>query len=327
MKNIKAKILSLVRDGDVLAKAICLLLAVILWVLVASSKTETVKYRIPITPVNLSPQLSVSGMSEKFATVLLEGKGDELRSISPKSIKVTVNLENVVIGEAKSYPVVMEKQQIPDEISVSLGTREIMLTVERKEEKWVKVIPVLTGRVQHGKMVVDKMAIPDRVKISGLRSLINDIETVETDDVSVENESGDIQRQVGLRRDDKLRDVTFFEKFVTVKVFIADMKDFTVLTAPLGIRYGARDFDYEIKDTEVEVYVRQKNYPALNVDDLDVFVDVGKVNLKKIFEDNGMHLVYRELPVTVIGKNINAADIISFMPRKVLVKIARKQNP
>lgn len=327
MKEIKAKIISLFRDGDFLAKAVCLLLAVILWALIASSKTETLKYRIPISMKNLSPQLTVSGMSEKFATVLLEGKGEELRSVSPKSIKVSVNLENVVIGEAKSYQIAMEKQQIPDEISVSLVTREIMLTVERREEKWVKVVPVLAGRVQHGKMVVDRMAIPDRVKISGLRSLINDIESVETEDVSVENETGDIQRQVGLRRDDKLKEVTLYEKTVTVKVFIADMKDFTVITVPLAVRNGAREYEYEIKDAEVEVYVRQKNYPSLGDDDVDVFVDVGKVNLRKIFQDNGMHVVYRELPVTVIGKKINMADIISFMPRKVLVKIARKENP
>src|SRR4030042_2373691 len=247
---IQEKIVSVLREKDFLAKAVCLLLAVILWAFIVSGRTENLRFKIPITAKNVPFQLAVSKMSERYATILIEGRKEHLKEVSVKNIKAVVNLKNALAGEPQDSPIQLEKQQVPEDVSISLVNSEVTVTLERMEEKWVMVVPNIVGTVQKGKIVIDKIVIPDRVKISGPKSVINDVESIETDDVSVQNEAGDLQLQVALKKD-KSGDVTCDEISVTVKVVIADLKDLVTITVPAEIQNINRDYEDEIKDMEI----------------------------------------------------------------------------
>jgi hypothetical protein len=325
MTNIQEKILSVMRERDYLAKMVCLLLAVILWAFIVTGKTEKLRYKVPIMVKNLPSTLAVSGMSDKYATVVLEGRKDDLKNVNIKVIRAAVNLEDAVAGETKVYQMQVEKQQVPEDVSVSLSNGEVSVTIEKKEEKWIRVVPVITGSVPAGKIVIDRIVIPERVKISGPKSVISDIESVDTEDVTIDNETGDIHRQVGLRKE-KYNDVAFSEKIFTVKVAITEMKDLAVVIAPVGVRNGAAGYEYELRDRDVEVYIRLKNNRKVSSDDVEAFVDAGRLNMNGLFGNDDRQSVVRELPVVVRGRNVNAADIVSVLPKKALVKIAKKQN-
>ncbi|OHD68715.1 MAG: hypothetical protein A2W19_12955 [Spirochaetes bacterium RBG_16_49_21] len=324
MKGFADKVKKLTAGRDFLAKLICLALAGAMWALVSSSKVETLKFKIPIMLKNLPPNLTVSNMSERFATVIFEGRNDDLKSPMLKSVKAVVNLENVYPGKPRYYPVEIEKQEIPEEIVVSTLTREVLLTVERKEDKWIEVIPSVTGRVPAGAIIIDKIVVPERVKVSGPRSVINEIQSVETEDVPVDNEIVEFERQVGIRKDDRLKDLTFGDTVFTVKVVIVDAKDIIALSCPLRIRGAVKEYGYEMKGSPVEVYVRSKANRAVTAADLDAFIDVGDMNVKKLFENEKVPAVWRELPIIVAGKNAVIADIVSYLPKKVWIKISRK---
>lgn len=308
-----------------MAKGICLLLAVILWAFIMTGKTEKLRYKVPIVTRNLPANLAVTGLSGRYAMVLLEGRKDELKSVNIKNIKATVNMEKAEIGDSKAYPIQVEKLQVPEDVSISVVEPEVILTVEKKEDKWVRVVPAITGTAPKGKIIVDKTVLPERVRISGPKSVINDIESVDTEGVSVENETGELQRQVGLMKE-RYKDVTFNEKKFMVRVLITDLKDLVMVTAPVSIRNGAKEYEYEIRDREVEVYIRSKNNRPVAPGDLEAYVDAARVNLKALFEAERKDTVLKELPVAITGKNINIADIISVMPKKVLVRITRRQN-
>jgi hypothetical protein len=74
------------------------------------------------------------------------------------------------------------------------------------------------------------------------------------------------------------------------------------------------------------VYVRSKNYKSLTSTDIDAFVDASKLNIRKTFEEGKILSLTRSMPVAAVGININTADIVSIKPKKVLIKIMRKQN-
>ncbi len=325
MKIVKERIEFVVRERDFLAKGVCLLLAVILWAFIISGKTERLRYKVPLVTKNLPANLAVSGLSGRHTLVILEGKKDELKSFNIKNIKAIVNMEKAEIGDKKSYPIQVEKLDVPEDVSISLVDPEAALTVEKKEDKWIKVIPNITGTIPKGKIIIDKLVIPERVKISGPKSIINDMEMIETEGVSVENETSDLQRQASLEKD-RYKDVTFGEKIFTVKVLITDIRDLTVVTVPVSVRNGAKEYEYEIRDHEVEVYVRTRNNAAVRPGDVEAYVDAGRVNAKALFDYEGKDTVVKDLPIIIMGKNVNAADIISIMPKKVLVRITHKQN-
>jgi len=219
----------------------------------------------------------------------------------------------------------VEKQEVPEDISISLVDREVTLTIEKKEFKWVRVVPVITGEVGKGKIIIDKQVVPEQVMISGPRSVINDIDTIDTEEVSVENETGEIKRQVGLNAE-KYKDVSFSEKNFTVRVLVTDLKDLEVITVPVGVKNAPREYEYEVKDREVEVYIRLAEKQSVAPGDVEAFIDAGKVNARLLLAKEQKDTVVKDLPVVVAGRNINTTDIISVMPKKVLVKITHKQN-
>jgi hypothetical protein len=325
MKMLKERLFSAIRDKDYMAKGTCLLLAVILWAFIINGKTEILRYKIPIVVKNLPSQLAVSGMSDKYASIEIEGRKDELKSVNVKNIRAAVNLENAAIGGPRGYEIAVEKHQVPEDVSISLVRGEVEITVEKKEERWVRVRPAVTGSVRRGKVILDKQVIPERVKVAGPKSLISGIESVDTEAVSVEGAAGEVQRQVGLKKG-PVKDITFSESVFTVKVLVADLKDLVAVTVPVAIINGARDYQYEIRDNEVEVYVRAKNGVAPTAEDIDAYVDAAKLNLKAVIVEDPKEPIYRDLPVAVSAKNISPADIVSIMPKRALIRIVKKQH-
>lgn len=324
MKDLKGKIASAIREKDFLAKGICLLLAVILWAFIVSAKTETHRFKVPIVVKNLPSDLVVAGMSNRFATIELEGRVDELKSVNIKAIKAMIDMADAKIGDPQNYQILIEKQ-IPEDISVSTVNSEVAVTVEKKEEKWIAVVPIIVGEVQKGKVIIDKTVTPERVMISGPKSVVNGVEFVETEDVSVDNELSDIQRKVGLKTD-KYKDIVFSEDTFTVKVSVTDLKDLALVNAPIKVRNGNKDYNYEIKDHYVAVYVRLRNNLSVATDDVEAYIDLGKINVKKLIGNDEKISAIRDLQIVVRGIKITPADIISIMPKKTQVKISKKAN-
>ncbi|MBP6993046.1 MAG: hypothetical protein KBC90_16135, partial [Spirochaetes bacterium] len=271
VRRIVNKIASEAKKRDYLARSICLLLAVILWAYIAAGKTDTLRFRMPIVPRNVPSQLAVSDMSDRYAVLVVEGRKEHLKSINMKNIRAYVNLDNAVIG-SKEYPIRLEKQQVPEEVTLSLASREVTVTTEKKTERWVRVVPVIEGSVRKGKIMIDRMVFPERVRITGPKSIIDSIDSLDTEEVSVDNEAADLHRQVGLRHE-RLADISLSEKVFTVKVTITDLKDLVMVTLPVSILNGSKDFDYELRDREAEVYIRAKNNLVVAADQVEASVD------------------------------------------------------
>ena len=322
MNSVKERIVSAIREKDFLAKGVCLLLAVILWAFIVSAKTETQRFKVPIMVKNLPSDLAVASMSDRVATIVLEGRKEELKSVNIKTIKAMIDLSDAKIGDPKTYQIQIEKQ-IPEDISISPVNSDVIVSVDQKEDKWIAVVPSIVGTVEKGKIIIDKTVVPERVMISGPKSIIADIESVNTEDVSVDNESSDIQRKAELKTE-KNKDIAFSENTVTVKVTITDLKDLAVVNAPVKVRNGNRDYSYEIKDHDVAVYVRLRNNLAVATDDVEAFIDMGRINVKKLFGNNEKISAIQEMPIVVRGIKITMADIISIMPKKTQIKISKK---
>jgi hypothetical protein len=322
MNDWKGKIASAIRDKDFLAKGVCLLLAVILWAFIVQAKTETQRFKIPIAVKNLPSDLAVAGMSERFVTIVVEGPRDEIKNVNIKSIKAMIDLEDAKVGDPQTYKLQIEKQ-IPEDISISPLNGEVAVTVEKKEEKWITVVPAIVGTVQKGKIIIDKTVVPERVMISGPKSIVADVESIETEDVSVDNESSEVQRKTGLKTE-KYKDITFSENTFTVRVTITDLKDLAVVNAPIRVKNGNKDYDYETRDHYVAVYVRLRNNLAVATDDVEAYIDAGRLNVKKLFGNDERIPPAQEIPIAVRGIKITMADIISIMPKKTQVKISKK---
>ena len=289
-----------------------------------SRKTEILRYQMPIVPGTSRPPRGFE-VSDKFASIEIEGKKDELKNVNVKNIKASVSLEKAAIGGPGRFEIVVEKNQVPEDVAISLVRGDVEITVEKKEERWIRVRPIVTGTVRKGKVILDKQVIPERVKISGPRSLVVNIESIDTEDVSLENAAVETSRQVGLKKNE-YQDIAFSEKLFTVKVLVADLKDLVAVTVPIAIVNGDREYQYEARDQEVEVYVRARNAVTVTPEDIDAYVDAGKLNLKAVPEEDRDGPLYRDLPVVVNANDIGPAEIVSIMPKRALLRIVKKKQ-
>ena len=276
------KIVAASRKRDFLAKGVCLLLAVILWAFIISGKTETLRYKVPIVTRNLPANLAVSDMSGRYTVLVLEGRKDELKSVNIKNIKANVNMENAVIED--------EGLPDPDGKAAGAGGRgaypwsgDVTLTVENKGGE------VDQGRPNHHRVRAEgkdhrrqAWSFPERVKISGPKSHQRFIESIETEEVSVENETADLQRQVGPKKE-RLKDITFSEKIFTVKVAITDMRDLAVVTVPVGPERRQGVSITSCGTARSRSMSGRKTTARLAADEVEAFVDAGKLNSKALF--------------------------------------------
>ncbi|MBN1497897.1 MAG: YbbR-like domain-containing protein [Spirochaetes bacterium] len=325
METLKQKVYAAIREKDFMAKGVCLLLAVILWALIINGKTAVERHRIPIVVNNLPAYLLISDMPEKYALIEIEGTKDQLKSFNLKNVRALVSLDKAVVGGPARYEITLEKNQVPEDVAVSLVRGDVEITVEKKEERWIRVRPSVTGTVRKGKVILDKQVIPERVKIAGPKSVVAGIESVETEDVSVESAAANIQRQVGLKRDENAG-VTFGETIFIVKVTIADLKDLIPLTVPVAVINPAGEYEYELRDPEVQIYVRPKSGAVVTPEDIDAYVDAAKINMSQAIGDYPGEPVYRDLPVIVDSKLVGPGDIVSIMPKRALLRITRKEK-
>ena len=132
MKRIINNIWQQFNRNDILPKIASLLLAIIVWAYISSTKIGEIKVRIPINFENLSKALLITEVETGYISLALSGKKEDLKNINKKDFKIIVNLENPIIGKYKKYQVEVIKADIPENIDMSLlkkGTLPLRLGV------------------------------------------------------------------------------------------------------------------------------------------------------------------------------------------------------
>lgn len=219
-KTIKAVFL-----GNLSMKFLSLALAVALWMWVTGEQKTEMNYTVPIEVKNLSSDLMVfNDPFTKSAQVALRGTRTDLLSLSPKQVKIMVDLKGAREGERYYY---FRPQDIetPRGIEVvSITPTRVKLVLESVAEKTVTVVPQLKGKPARGYEILSIDTEPDEVTVVGPRSLVNGLRRIDTLPVDISGAKGKISRDVGLDTgDDKIKPKDYRQ--VTVSVNIVDKRE------------------------------------------------------------------------------------------------------
>jgi len=310
------------RERNFVPKIICMTLSVVLWAFVSSSKSETIRFKVPVEIRNLPTYLTVSQMSTTQVSVILDGKKDSLRTFNTKQVRAFVDLQRPKIGEIKKYPVLITRQMIPESVSVTLSPPEIDIRAERIDEKWVRVLPRITGDFRQGYMLGRVRVMPEKVMISGPQSLLEKIDFIYSDDVNITGLTGEVVKQVDLKSADG-EAVALSETNVKVSVQIIEQANVYEVRSPLVIKNPDKNCIYNPGVADVIVFFRgQKKKVAQG--DVEAFIDVATAGIKALFDKTGKKVIEKDIPVSVQLKNGDEADTVFVYPEKVTVKITRK---
>src|SRR5881397_2122650 len=93
-------------------KLTSLILAVMLWMVVATETSSELGMEVPLEYRNIPPQLEITGDTTNTVQVRLRGSANVVKEISPKDVSTIVDLEGMKAGE-KIISLTPQNVQVP----------------------------------------------------------------------------------------------------------------------------------------------------------------------------------------------------------------------
>ncbi len=324
MKDFINKFKEKLNEGNLAAKILSLLLSIILWAYLASSKSGEIRFRIPVVINNLPSDMVIVDISSKSVIAVLEGKNDYLKNVNVKNIKAFVNLEKPVVNKMQKYPIKIRKNEIPVSINITLKQKNIKILVERKIAKRFRVIPDITGEVKEGSLLGDIIVEPAYVTIEGAQSAVEKIDKVFTEKISIDGRSGDIIKEVEIQKDD-LEDVVLNPGKVKIIIPVIDYGNLYTIEVPVSVINQDIKYKYSIKNEIVKVHYKTEDNEKLSIDDFEANIDLKRINIKAKMARSKRNKITLSFPINVKLKNRKkGVDIISIIPEKILVNIIKE---
>lgn len=325
MNRIIKEIKEILSRRELLPKVVSLLLAVFLWAYIGSTKLGEIKFKVPVEIKNLSRSLVISNMQRNFITVTLDGNKEDIKNVNVKNLKVFVNLDNPVIGENVKYPIEVVKQQIPENIDYSLSSNRISITVEKKFYKKVKVIPIISGKLQSGYVMGNIRVKPEYLTISGPKSIVKNIESVKTKDLSIENETTNISKEVSIDKEN-FKNVEISDANVLVAIPVYESSNIFSFTKTVELKNADDSFSYKfLSNNTITLFVKASHAEAqFTENDFEVFVDVSSRNLKKSFANTKENYIVERFLIKISPRTRDDIKFVYTVPEKISIRIVKK---
>ncbi len=186
--------------ADPLAKVICLILAVMLWMYIVGAAEVHYEFgEVPVEYVNVAPGLAVSEDSLRAITVRVSGPKASISALESSDFKVVKSLADKREGE-KWVVLSLEDVRSPQPDVRIERTDPISLRVflERVESRLVRVVPKLQGESPLG-FIVTARARPEQVMVTGPYTLVHQLTEVPTEVVDISGRQATFAATVRLR--------------------------------------------------------------------------------------------------------------------------------
>jgi len=174
-------------------KLISLLLAVGLWLAVASAPPVEIEMKIPIEFRKLPENLEIDSASFTEAQVRLRGPERVIHGMTEADVKAEIDLSNMHPGE-RTFDLTPSHVHVPEEVEVEqVIPSQFRLSFDMRDTRTVEVHPRVAGNFAEGLRVAQVVVDPSTVTITGPRRRVEALEAAETDLIDA---SGTITRGI-----------------------------------------------------------------------------------------------------------------------------------
>ena len=293
-------------------KGVSLLLAALTWFVIAGEKTSERGLSVPVELQNFPKDLELTGEAVTSVEVRLRASPGIIHGLGPRDISALIDLQGVAAGERIVH-------LSPDTIRVPFGVKVVKVTpsiltlnFEHTLEKDVPVRPRLQGRPAPGYEVAEVTSEPARVRITGPRSRVQEIESAFTEPVSLEAARETVMDTVNIGLEDP---VLRLSGGTRVKV-TARIREEHVRKALSGLALEVRGGSAQARPATVRVEV---SGPVSVLKDLDPV----RVRPYVTITRDGLE---RAVVAVELNSGLAGVSVVETSPPEVLLKGARKAN-
>ena len=287
-------------------KVLSLLLAVLLWFMVAGQKDAERSLRIPLEFQNIPERLELTEEPPSFVDVRLRGPAGSLGQVRAGDIVAVLDLSAARPGRRLFH-------LTPEQVSAPAGLRivhvlpaTVALTFEPSAAKTVPVVPVVEGEPAQGYVVGRVTADPAMAHVVGPESALLRITEATTEPIVVQGQRTRVRERVNVAvADDSVRLRTAQTALVTIEIQRAPVEQ-VIAEVPVRVQNLRNGLRAELTPRSVGVAV--KGPPAtveqLRGDSIPAFVDLtglgrGSYNLPVRFEPSSQFGVTGAKPAHV----------------------------
>ena len=176
-------------------KLTALMLAVGLWLAVASSPSAEMAFNVAIIFRNMPKELEISSAGIPSVQVRVRGPERIVRRLEPSEVRAEVDLTNIKVGEHTFD--LTKAISIPDKLEVSqVVPSEVHVAFDARAVRRIPVQPRVVGTFASGYAIRQIETDPDLVEIVGPKKEIDAVESAITDPIDV---SGVLDRIIVMR--------------------------------------------------------------------------------------------------------------------------------
>lgn len=291
-------------------KVFSVLIAISLWLVVATSDISEMKMYVPVKLKNISEGY-VAVTDETLLNIEVTGSNMLLQNISHNDIVIDIDVSNFNVG-SKNYRIKDVDIKKPNGIEVvRVEPQNINIKVDKMVDKLVKVVPSFIGEPKEGFKVETVETFPKTVSMQGAESELNNSEFIETLPINLSSRYEGMIYATGMKLGDGI-EKTDPEQ---VDVFINFSEDIVEEVFDEFRIYSENLLDnvtYKVSPEIVKIKVRGRK-DRLNEKNINNFIRL-TVDLSGI-ESSGKYL--RE-----INKNVNdTVRILSMEPQNVRIEV------
>src|SRR5213078_611391 len=156
-------------------KLISLILAVMLWMVVATETSSELGMEVPLEYRNIPAQLEITGDTTNTVQVRLRGSSHVIRDVS-----TTIDLSKMRPGE-KIVPLSPQNVQAPFGADViRVNPSSVRFNLERTLTKTVPVVPTILGQASDGFEIGSVAVNPSKVEVEGPESRVSTLASIAT---------------------------------------------------------------------------------------------------------------------------------------------------
>jgi len=163
-----------------------------IWLSFSKGMETLAAHEVPVEFMNPDKKMEIISTSASNVKLLISGARPLINSIKPDQINIKLNLSRSVVG-INTLSVTKENILLPPGISLKkIEPSELDITLDTLVEKELPIQPNWIGNLPDGLVMKEAKSIPETVRLTGGGMALNDISTIYTEQISLNNltESG-----------------------------------------------------------------------------------------------------------------------------------------
>ncbi len=262
-------------------KILAITLAIILWIIANFEQDIEKNIEIDIQYNDLSPDLIIKSAPPESLNLRIRGSRTKLSILKTENYSYPISLNKVASGVSK-FNIRTEQIRIPGVNIIGLSPSEIKLEIDHLITKKVKINPKI-GLPDIGFNVVGTPKVqPSSVKISGPKSILSELQFINTDEVKIEGEQTNFTIEVPLKTNSPLLKILSDDEVVKITINIQE----TII-------------EKEFKELGINIIdIENKNYKILGKQSVDLLFEGPYSKIKELSSE--------DIKVTASAKGITS---------------------